>query len=34
MLTRKLSDAIDGVNLKDRVVGDRLPLRRRDARLL
>ena len=34
VLTRKLADAIDGVNLEGHDVGDRLPLRRRDARLL
>lgn len=34
VLTRKYADAIDGVNLAGRDVGDRLPLARREARLL
>jgi hypothetical protein len=34
VLTRKYASAIDGVNLEGHDVGDRLPLRPRDARLL
>jgi hypothetical protein len=34
VLTRKLAQAIDGVNLEGRDVGERLPLPRREARLL
>ena len=34
VLTRKLAEAIDGVNLEGHDVGDRLPLRRREAQLL
>jgi hypothetical protein len=34
VLTRKLAEAIDGVNLEGHDVGDRLTLRRRDAALL
>jgi hypothetical protein len=33
-LTRKYADMIDGVNLKDTAVGDRLELSRRDADVL
>lgn len=33
-LTRKYADMIDGVNLKDAKVGDRLDLPRRDAEVL
>jgi hypothetical protein len=34
VLTRKLADAIDGIDLAGHAVGDRLPLEPRDARLL
>ena len=34
LLTRKLANMIDGVNLADREIGDRLPLNRREAFLL
>jgi hypothetical protein len=34
VLKRKYAEALDGVNLEGHDVGDRLPLRRRDARLL
>ena len=34
VLTRKLADAIDGINLAGRQVGDRLPLSRREAVML
>lgn len=34
VLTRKLADAIDGIDLSEREVGDRLPLSRTDAYLL
>lgn len=34
VLTRKYAEAIDGVNLAGREVGDRLPLPRHEARLL
>jgi hypothetical protein len=33
-LTRKYADAINGVDLSEHDVGDRLPLPRRDAQLL
>lgn len=33
-LTRKFAEAIDDIDLRGREVGDRLPLRSRDARLL
>jgi hypothetical protein len=34
VLTRKYAEAIDGVNLAGRAVGDRLPLTRHDAKML
>src|SRR4051812_5315810 len=34
VLTRKYAEALDGGNLEGHGVGDRMPLRRRDARLL
>jgi hypothetical protein len=33
-LTRKYADSIDGIDLSERQVGDRLPLPSRDARML
>jgi hypothetical protein len=33
-LTRKLADAIDGIDLSSRQVGDRLPLHQDEARVL
>jgi hypothetical protein len=34
VLTRKFADAIDGIDLAGRDVGDRLPLNRHEAQLL
>ncbi|HEX6322289.1 MAG TPA: hypothetical protein VFZ36_01080 [Vicinamibacterales bacterium] len=34
MLTRKLAEVINGIDLSERRVGDRLPLSRSEARLL
>lgn len=34
MLTRKLAEVINGIDLSERSVGDRVPLGRTDARLL
>lgn len=34
VLTRKLAEVIDGIDLSDRRVGDRVPLSRAEARIL